>query len=265
MLVNVPQVQADNIVLTLDLRNTNRASATSGGTWQLFARKQETGTAPNGDNGIAGIRAVINNISIGSVTFASGINAMSDTSCNGGQCVQTLSNGAVEIVYGQDLSAAGVVTGVGVFANVFQDRLIASGSWPAGAGRPTFGTDAQSFGSEANFLLNASAPWGNALEVSGANIITEVYTLGDLNNSNTVTSLDIGGFVARLPGASPSLPYHAAADINQSGTITGLDISPFVAILSGPTAAAVSVVPEPSTFGLALLASLGLFARRRHV
>lgn len=259
MLVNVPQADADQIMLTLDLRNTNRQNSASGGTWQLFARKVENGSAPNGDNGISGIRAILNGVSETGITFATGINQLGpDTYTN------TLSNGAVEVVYGQDISAAGVVTGVGVSATATQDRLIASGSWPAGATRPTFGTDPGGFSSEANFLGGAAAPFPASLEVSGSNILTAVYTLGDMNNSGTITNLDTGAFVAQLP-PTPSAPYNPAADINQSGTVTNLDISGYVGILTGPGAASISAVPEPSSIGLALLASMGLIARRRRV
>lgn len=259
MLVNVPDASADQIQLTLDLKNTNRANAAGGGTWQLFARKVEDGAAPNGDNGISGIRAILNGVTEAGITFASGINQLS-----GGPYVNTLSNNAVEIVYGQDISAAGVVTGVGVNSPATKDTLIASGSWPAGATRPTFGTDPGGFGSEGNFLGGAAAPFPASLEVSGSNILTSVYTLGDMNNSGTITNLDTGAFVAQLP-PTPSAPYNPAADINQSGTVSNLDIGGYVAILTGPGSASISVVPEPSSIGLALLASMGLIARRRRV
>lgn len=256
MLVNVPQANADTIQLTLDLRNTNRANAASGGTWQLFARVNDNGQAPDGVNGISGIRAILNNVTEAGITFATGINQLGpDTYTN------TLSNGAVEIVYGQDISAAGVVTGVGIGANANVERLIASGSWPAGP-RPTFGTDPGAFGSEGNFLGGAAAPFPASLEVSGANITTQVVTLGDFNNSGTITSADTGQYVAVLTGG---LPFNPAGDFNQSGTVTSADTGQYVATLTGPGVAAISAVPEPSSIGLALLASMGLIARRRRV
>ncbi len=249
-------VNADSLQLTLDLRNTNRANALSGGTWQLYARKVEGAGGVNGDNGIAGVRAIINNISATGITFAAGINS------NGAANAQVLSGTTVEVVYGQNIAIAGVIGGLGVSGTPNLDRLIASGTYPAGP-RPTFGTDG-ALSSEGNFLnVAAPGPFGNSIEASGANVTTSVVTLGDMNNSGTITSLDISGFVARLPGAVPSLPYNPAADINQSGTVSGLDISQFVAILSGPSGAAVTAVPEPTTLGLTLLASFGLLARRR--
>jgi hypothetical protein len=257
MLVNVPDASADKIQLTLDLKNTSRSDAASGGTWQLFARKVEDGAAPNGDNGIAGIRAILNNVTEAGITFATGINQL-----GGGTYTNTLSNNAVEVVYGQDISIAGVVTGVGIGNNANHDRLIASGTWPAGAARPAFGTDPASLSSEANFLGGASAPFPNSLEVSGSNILTSVYTLGDMNNSGTISNADTSLYRRNLTGADP---YNAAADINQSGSVTNADTSLYRAILSGAGSASISVVPEPSTIGLALLAGMGLIARRRRV
>jgi hypothetical protein len=259
MLVNVPDASADKIQLTLDLKNTSRSSAASGGTWQLFARKVEDGAAPNGDNGISGIRAILTGISSTGITFAAGTNQLS-----GGPYTDVLSNGAVEVVYGQDISIAGVVTGVGVppVATPNRDTLIASGSWPAGATRPAFGTDPGGKSSEANFLGGAAAPFPASLEVSGANVLTSVYTLGDLNNSGTISNADTNPYIQVLTGAAA---YNPAADINQSGTVTNADTSQYIAILTGPGSASISVVPEPSSIGLALLASMGLIARRRRV
>jgi hypothetical protein len=253
-------VNADTLQVTLDLRNTSRTNALSGGTWQLFARRVDGAGGVVGDNGLAGLRAIINNISATGITFNAANNGAGNV---GAANAQVLTGTTVEVVWGQNLAAPNVITGLGVSATVNLDRLIASGTWPAGP-RPTFGTDG-ALSTEGNFLNTNVAPFGNSIEASGANVTTSVVTLGDMNNSGTITSLDISGFVARLPGASPSLPYNPAADINQSGTVSGLDISPFVAILSGPSSASVSAVPEPSTLGLALLTSMGLIARRRRV
>jgi hypothetical protein len=258
MLVSIPKADADQIRLTLDLRNTNRANAASGGTWQLFARKVETGSAPEGNSGISGIRAILNGISSTGITFASGINQLP----TGGPYIDVLTNNAVEIVYGQDISTAGVVNNVGIGANANQDRLIASGTWPAGATRPTFGTDPAGAGSEGNFLGGSSAPYPASLEVSGANVTTQVVTLGDINGSNTITAADTPQYLAVLGG---SVAYNPAADINQSGSVTAADTAQYLAILGGPSSAAISVVPEPSSIGLAVIASMGLLARRRRV
>lgn len=259
MLVNVPDASADKIQLTLDLNNTVGSNKESGGAWFLFARKVEDGAAPNGDNGISGIRAILNGISSTGITFNAGINQLS-----GGPYIDTLSNGAVEIVYGQDISAAGVVTGVGVNSPVTKDTLIASGTWPAGATRPTFGTDPDGFGSEGNFLGGAAAPFPASLEVSGANILTTVVTLGDFNNSGTVSGSDTAPYRRQLLGTDP---YNPAGDFNQSGTVSGSDTNLYRAELTevGSLTASVSIVPEPSSIGLALLASMGLIARRRRV
>jgi hypothetical protein len=271
MLVNIPQADADQIRLTLDLNNAVGNNSASGGTWQLFARKVETGTAPNGDSGIAGIRALLNNINVGSVTFASGIGAIVPPAGCGpsgtAPCVQTLSNGTVEIVYGQNLGGT-VVTNVGIGANANQDRLIASGTWPAGAARPSFGNDGDTptpFTSEGNFLVpNGAGGWSNSLEVYGADLITSVVTLGDFNGSNTVTAADTAPYRRQLLGTDP---YNPAGDFNQSGTVTAADTGSYRAELleTAPPLAAVGAVPEPSTLGLLAFAAMGLITRRRRV
>jgi hypothetical protein len=245
-------VNADGLHITLDLRNTSRTNALGGGTWQLFARKVEGAGGVNGDNGLAGIRAIIDNISATGITFATGINA------NGAANAQVLTGSTVEVVWGQDISAAGVVTGLGVSANPNLDRLIASGTWPAGP-RPVFSVDG-ALSSEGNFLNTNVAPFGNSIEASGANVTTQVVTLGDFNNSGTITALDTSSYVNTLTGVNP---YNPAGDFNQSGTVTALDTAQYIATLTGPASASLSVVPEPTTMSLALLSVMGLLGLRR--
>jgi hypothetical protein len=249
-------VNADGLHLTLDLKNTLRSNALSGGTWQLFARKVEGAGGVNGDNGLAGIRALIDNISATGITFNAANNGAGNV---GAANAQVISGSTVEIVWGQDIAGPNVLTGLGVSANVNLDRLIASGSWPAGP-RPVFSVDG-ALSSEGNFLNTNVAPFGNSIEVSGANVTTQVVTLGDMNNSGTVTNSDTNGYIAQLP--IPTAPYNPAADFNQSGTVTNSDTSLYVATLTGPSTASVSVVPEPTTMSLALLSAMGLLGLRR--
>lgn len=245
---------ADDLLLTLDLRNAYRNDPLSGGIWQLFVRRAESGTEPQGDYGVSGVRALIDNISAEGIAFAAGIGQ----STSGGPYVSILSNGSVEIIYQQDLNGT-VVGGVGVPVPPVstRDRLIASGTWPAGP-RPVFGMDPEGIMSSGEFLGGDSAPYPPS--VPATSVPTSIVTLGDLNNSGTISNLDTALFVARFPGATPSLPYHPAADLNQNGTISSIDIAPYVALLSGPIApfvfTAIVAVPEPSSFSL--LAALGM-------
>jgi hypothetical protein len=124
---------ADDVQLTLDLRNAISNDPLSGGTWQLFVRKLETGDGSQGDHGLASARAILENIDPASVTFRPSIGQ----STTGGPYVNSLSNGTVEILYNQDLNGA-VVTKVGVpNTPVPRDTLIAEGTlrWPKLDGR----------------------------------------------------------------------------------------------------------------------------------
>ncbi len=154
LLSNAHAVNADELLITLDLRNTYRNDALGGGTWQLFVRKVETGTEPQGDFGVSGIRALIDNISLEGIAFAPGIGQ----AYFGAPFTQVLSNGTVEIIYQQDLNGT-VIEGVGVPVlpqSPFRDRLIASGTWPGGP-RPVFGMDLEGLFSSGQFLGGDSA------------------------------------------------------------------------------------------------------------
>ena len=125
-------------------------------------------------------------------------------------------------------------------------------------------TSATPLGSEGNFLGGAAAPFPASLEVSGANIVTQVVTLGDFNNTGTVSGSDTAFYRRQLLGTDP---YNPAGDFNQTGSVSGSDTPLYRAELleTGALVASVAVVPEPSTVGLAVIAAMGLIARRRRV
>ncbi len=84
LLASTRAVNADDLQLTLDLRNNNHANGLGGGTWQLFARVVETAVGPDGSTGIVGIRALLDRIDATGITFNPAINS------NGAARVQTL-------------------------------------------------------------------------------------------------------------------------------------------------------------------------------
>lgn len=218
---------ADDVLLTLDLRNNYHDDPHSGGKWQLFARRVPNDKQPSGEAGIGYVRAILSNVSSAGVEFADDIGQMQ----SGGPFVRPLSNGTVEIIYQQDTTAT-VIEGVGIDKNPRRDRLIASGNWPPGS-RPQFATDDAKptpGKSEAKFLSNEKTiPRGL---IPAGKTQTAVVTLGDLNNDKKVTGSDIAPFVARLPGAAPALEYDPACDLDQSGTVTAEDKELFVELLS---------------------------------
>lgn len=239
------QVQADSLQLSLDLINNDPLDPLSGGSWQLFARKIETGTPPQGDFGASGIRSILININLGSITFAGDINQ-----APGGPYTQIMANGAIEVLYFQDISSAGVIPGVGVSANPNLERLIASGLWPAGP-RPEFSVDPSGLVSAANFLGAGSPPY--PASVDAGPLLLSVITVGDLDGSNTITQADVALFASLyLPPLDGT--FDPAADINQSGTITIADYQLLIEMAG---------VPEPNSLALLALTSIALFLRRR--
>jgi hypothetical protein len=80
--------------------------------------------------------------------------------------------------------------------------------------------------------------------------------LGDVNGDGVVNGLDVDPFVDVLLNG----PYQAEADMNDDGDVNGLDVDPFVAAVVG---GGVAAVPEPATWGLALLAAVALACWQR--
>ncbi|TWU28217.1 PEP-CTERM sorting domain-containing protein [Bythopirellula polymerisocia] len=254
-LLPTANTQADNLQLTLDLNNTSRSNNMSGGSWTLWARVVDTGAGVDGSTGIAGLRALIDNITPTGITFNGAINA------NGAANTQVLPSdpeGTVEIVYGQDLSLA-TTAGIGVNSPATKDTLIASGTWPAGP-RPVFGNDNKPtfpvYLSDGGFLAG-----GGAATVADS-ILTTVVTLGDFNSTGTISNADTAGYVAALTGGAGA--YNPAGDFNQSGTVSNSDTGSYVAKLTGPLGASVAAVPEPSSIGLVMFGAMGLLGFRRN-
>jgi hypothetical protein len=282
--------QAPTVSLSLNLRYTDPADPSEGGTWQLVA---ET----NSVNGIAGISAYISNISDVGIVYGNGTTITGATLgaiLNGGNPYKATIGSAVNIVYGQDTAAGPIVANVGRGDTVAAPgelatdalrnptwngaSLIASGTFAGGGNagnqfnRPNFVT-AGANSTDANTLSGTTAPANASLDANTSVIVRgdSIVSLGlnpnpaaglrpgDANRDGSVNLTDFSVLSSNFGGAPPK--GWDQGDFNDSN---GVDLSDF-SILSGnfgqpAPPAPISAVPEPSS---ALLLSIGLLALGR--
>ena len=245
------QANADDLKIELDL--------SGGDTWELYAEVVDTGSGADGSLGLASIRALIDGIDFGTdgdaVTIAGDIGAINPV--NGGPPVLDLGGGLIEVLYGQDISSTGAITGgVGNGGR----KLIANGTY-SGAD-PSFGMDG-SLESEGLFLTSTTPGGGEAIDpdniMRAVNVDPGVLK-GDVSLNGSVGFEDIQPFVDILDAGG----FQAEADISMNGSVGFEDIQPFIDILNAPVVSAVTV-PEPTTALLFATAVLVLGNRRRMV
>jgi hypothetical protein len=297
------QLGATDIALSLNLRYTDPADPSEGGTWYLVAKTGST-------DGIAGVSAFIQNINTAGMLLgnggvaANGYAAVSSTDI--GSIVATAPNspyngtfsGFVNVVYGQNTAAVengsiklDVGGGAGTPGNITTDplrntawnnaALLASGTF--GATRPVFGTAGTTITAGNVLPVGATAvPPANAAlaatNMSGANLVVRGDSLASLGlNANPAAGLrggdinrdgttDFGDFLVLQANYNQTPRGWDTGDVNDDGVA---DFGDFLVIQSNynqTVPAPVSAVPEPASValaGLSAMCGLAVVRRRR--
>ena len=278
------QAQLPTVDVSLNLRYTNPANPAAGGKFYVVAQSNAT----TGPGGLAGLSLFINNIDIPSSVFgvAAAENGyalttratLGDTLADPGNSpYKTTVGGAVNLVYGQDLSLAlttNVAKGATTPGNIATDplrntawnnaALLFSGTF--GATRPTFGT-----GHDANVFISATETdqatvvpivRGDSVSQEGAG---KGLIPGDANRDGIVNGSD-AAILAGNWQTSPASGWDGGNFTGATGLVDGSD----AAVLAGNWQAtqvpvSVAAVPEPASIAMLSIAGLAVagLARRR--
>ena len=261
----------------LNLKYTDPANATGGGTWQLLVKS-------TGAQGLAGLSA-----KLGGALGVTGVDAPAGAVSSTGAAFDNvasvfryqLTGGKVEVVAGDDLAGAKILNvgkGAGTPANVPADdlftngtsasnwnnsALIASGSW-TGA-RPTL-VAADIAANEFDGSGNAVAATLGTVSVRGDSVGVDGLKPGDANRDGRVNLSDFAILSGNYNNPSAAKTWDQGDFNGSTGGVNEVNLSDF-AILSGnynqaspsPAAvAAVGAVPEPASLVLVALGVLGL-------
>jgi hypothetical protein len=266
------QLAGATVTLSLNLRYTDPADMTEGGSWDLMAKT-------TGSFGISGITAVIDGIDLSGITL--------NTQIGGLPVASRQSGSVVEFTYLQDLSGtvpkrANVGRGGSTPGNVVKDDLflgaansydnfarIASGSF--GATRPSFTVYPEVGGSPTTVqeytdaTLTAFTPsdtnitLGGGDGVRGDSVALDGLLIGDSTRDGAVTNGDFTSFVNNFYEQNGGWDR---GDFNDDGIASIFDynaiINNFFQVTPSP---ALHAVPEPAS---AILVCAGLlFCCRR--
>jgi hypothetical protein len=257
----------------LNLRYTNPANPTGGGTWDLLVKS-------SGAQGLAGIAVDIGgNLGVTGIdTPLAAVTPNAAVFNNTDQVFRFEGDAtSTHIVAGDDLAGTlrlnvGKAGGPGIVAqddlfpanSTFWDNssLVASGSW-TGA-RPTM-VAANIQANEFNATGGAIAATLGAVSVRGDSVGVDGLKNGDANRSGTVNSDDFNLLALNFGQSGKTWDQ---GDFTSNGTVNSDDFN-LLALNFGQTApapaaaGAFAAVPEPSTLGLIGIAAAGLFMGRR--
>jgi hypothetical protein len=302
--------QAQTVDLTLNLRYNDPNNPAAGGNWYLLGKT--TGGTTN--LGIAGVSVFLDGVTTSvfhgnGAPLAAGQNALAhpypavgqatiNNLTNGGNPFNGTFTGSQNVLYGQDLSIAGIISGVGQGAgahNVASDplknptynnySLLLSGTF-ATATRPSFSTAAGKT-AQANVLVSTTPGTaavaattvtthvrGDSLATLGLNTPANAGLKGgDANRDGIVNNLDFGILSGNFdPPNSTGTKTWDQGNFNsagQNGRVDNIDFGILSGNFSPPNGPgippAIGAVPEPAgavLFGIALL-GVACRARRR--
>ena len=251
----VSPVVADTLTVDLEYRTDTL-------TWELYALINDTGSGNNGENGLAALRALIDNIDFGThgeaVNIPIGIGAIDPIDLGGPNerppVLQT-SGGTLDIIYGQNISVPGsVVGGVGVSRTLIIDGTFSDVVIP-----PAFGDDDHGFKTDGNFLyVPAPGPFGGALpwDMAFLNVldVTPGGLAGDYNGNGVLDAADYTIWQEALGGMT-------LLNDPTPGTVDASDYAYWKAnfgATAGSGTSASTNIPEPSSLLLTAFWLLGL-------
>jgi hypothetical protein len=254
----VSPVAADTTTVDLEYNTDTLA-------WELYALINDTGSGNSGDNGLAALRALIDNIDFGiggeAVNISTGIGAIDPVGLGGPNerppVLQT-SGGTLDIIYGQNISVPGSVVGlVGV-----SRTLIMDGTFPSAGTPPAFGDDDGGATTDGNFLdVPVPGPFGGALSWDSAilNIldVTPGGVTGDYNGNGIVDAADY----TLWRDAMGTDVFATLLNDPTPGIIDQSDYAHWASHYGDPLGSGTSAgtnIPEPSSLLLTALALVGL-------
>ncbi|TWT77841.1 hypothetical protein Pla123a_16370 [Posidoniimonas polymericola] len=256
LLMFATAARADTV--SIDLEYNNAALE-----WQLFAQVLDTGGGADGGNGLAAVRALVDNIDYASTTIASGIGAVSVLD-PGGQferpAVLPTVGGTLDIIYGQDPTNPGaIVTGVGVGGR----WLIASGGFASPAAPPAFGDDDFGQTTNGNFLNAASGGAGPASRWDGVTLrvldVTPAGLPGDYNDDGLVDAADYAAWRTAVGQPAGSLPNDYSGTTIGAGQLAAWKAN-YGATMTQASAAVAA--PEPACLSIVFVGLVAVAARR---
>jgi hypothetical protein len=278
---------AQTVDLSLNLRYTDPADPTEGGTFQLVGKVNNPGTS----KGIAAVNAYLSNVNTAGLAYAAGGNSIT----NAGAVYSTAVTGGTNLLYGQDTSAGTVVLNIGQGAGtVLANDPLRNAAWNGstvlitgtfGGTRPAFitvgsnTTDANLFTATATTttpeatgaVVDANTTMvvrGDSLASLGLNSNPAAgIAAGDVNRDGSVNVLDFN-ILANNFGKNAGTNGWDQGDTNDDGNVNVTDFNAMANNFgkpSGSPPAPVTAIPEPTAlalFGLGM-ATVGIVRRRR--